>query len=156
MAGGMQTNGTEQLISMLGRLGEDAPQIASKALYAGAAVVADAYSKAVDSIKTAPRRHDENGKRLPTPEEKEALRATGIAKFRKDQDGVDTLVGAAEGYAMVKGKRKAIKLLARSINHGTHFMKEQPVFRRASSQSRTQAQNAMVEKADELINQIAK
>jgi hypothetical protein len=35
-------------------------------------------------------------------------------------------------------------------------MKKQPVFRRASSQSRTQAQNAMVEKADELINQIAK
>lgn len=156
MPGAMKTNGTDELIKMLSTLGSQAPDIAAQALYEGADVVADAYSKAVDQIRTAKRRHNEPGGRLPTKEEKEALTATGIARFNKDADGVDTIVGVAEGYTSLKGRKKAIKLLARSINHGTHFMKRQPVFRMASTTSRAAAQRAMVEKADELINQIAK
>lgn len=156
MPGAMKTNGTDELIKMLSTLGSQAPDIAAQALYEGADVVADAYSKAVDQIRTAKRRHNEPGGRLPTPEEKESLRATGIARFNKDADGVDTMVGVAEGYTDIHGRKKAIKLLARSVNSGTSFMKKQPVFRRASTTSRAAAQRAMVEKADELINQIAK
>ena len=156
MPGAMKTDGTEVLIKMLSSLGNQTMNIAASALYDGAGVVADAYAKAVDNIRTSERRHQEPGGRLPTPEEKEALKATGIARFNKDVDGVDTIVGVAEGYTSLKGRKKAIKLLARSINHGTHFMKRQPVFRMASTTSRLAAQNAMIEKADELINKIAK
>ena len=156
MAASMKTSGTDELISMLSTLGDKAPDIAAQALYDGAGVVADAYSQAVDQIMTAKRRHKEPGGRLPTPEEKEALKATGIARFNKDYDGVDTMVGVAEGYANLRGRKKAIKLLANSINHGTNFMKKQAVFRRAQRTSENAAQNAMVAKADELINQIVK
>jgi hypothetical protein len=158
MAGSMKTSGTEELIAMLGRLGNEAPRIAAYALYEGAGVVADAYKSAVGSIMTTSRRrHKEPGGRLPTKEEKAMLQgATGVSKFHKDIDSVDTLVGAAEGYGSLNGRRKAYKLLARSINSGIHFMKKQPVFRRASSQSRAKAQAAMVAKAEELINEIAK
>lgn len=156
MPGAMKTNGTDELVTMLSNLSNQSLNIAASALYEGAGVVADAYSKAVDQIRTAKRRHEEPGGRLPTPEEKESLRATGIARFSKDADGVDTMVGVAEGYTTVRGRKKAIKLLARSINSGTSFMKKQPVFRRASNTSRKAAQDAMVAKADELINQIVK
>ena len=55
---------------------------------------------------------------------------------------------------MVKGRRKALKLLARSINSGTNFMSRQPVFRKASSQSRAKAQQAMAAEVDRQINEI--
>ena len=158
MPGSMTTNGTEELAEMLGRLGREAPQIASQALFEGARIVADEYSAAVESIITAPRGRGEDREhaRFPTPEEKAALKNSGIARFNKNGSEVNTIVGEAEGYTTVRGNRKAIKLLARSINSGTHFMHRQPVFRRAASQSRGKAQDAMVAKADELINQIVK
>lgn len=158
MAGGMRTDGTEELMAMLTKVGDAAPAIAAQALYEGAGVVADAYTAAAGTIVTAARRwHNEPGGRLPTKEEKAMLvNSIGVARFNKDMDSVDTLVGAAEGYGILRGKRKAYKLLARSINSGTKFMKKQPVFRRASSQSRAAAQAKMIAKADELIGQIAK
>lgn len=156
MAGSMRTTGTAELVEMLRKLGDDAPDIAAQALYEGAKVVADAYAAGAKSILARERRHSEPGGRYPTPEEKAAVRHIGVAGFRKDGDSVSTVVGVAEGYAAVKGKKKAIRLLARSINSGTSFMKKQPVFRKASSRSRSAAQGAMVAKADELINQIVK
>ena len=155
MAGSMTTSGTEELSRQLSTLGNQAGHIAARGLYEGAGVVADAYKAAVSQIQTAPRRHREGGTRLPTPEEKAALMgATGIAKFRGGGGEIDTIIGEPEGYGMVKGRRKALKLLARSINSGTNFMSRQPVFRKASSQSRGKAQQAMAAEVDRLINEI--
>jgi hypothetical protein len=155
MAGSMTTSGTEELSRQLSTLGSKAGHIAARGLYEGAGVVADAYKAAVSQIQTAPRRHREGDNRLPTPEEKAALMgATGIAKFRGSGGEIDTIVGEPEGYGMVKGRRKALKLLARSINSGTNFMSRQPVFRKASSQSRGKAQQAMEAEVDRLINEI--
>lgn len=154
MAGSMRTEGTAELAAMLAKLGESANDIAKGALYEGAKVVADAYTAAVGRIQTAPRRSKETGKRLPTPEEKEAL-GIGVARFRGDGGAeVDTIVGVPEGYTTVNGRKKATKLIARSINSGTSFMQKQPVFRKASSSSRNAAQEAMVRKADEMIEEL--
>ena len=154
MAGSIKTTGLKELEDKLGKLGAAAPKIASAALYEGAGIVANAYSEAVDSIVTGVRRsHNEPGGRLPTPEEKAALKS-GIARFNKEGSEVNTLVGIAEGYADVRGHKKAIKLLARSINSGTSFMQRQPVFRKAATKSRKAATEAMVRKADEVIEEI--
>lgn len=154
MAGSMKTEGTEELAAMLYKLGESANDIAKGALYEGAKVVADAYTAAVGRIQTAPRRSKETGKRMPTPEEKEAL-GVGVARFRGDGGAeVDTIVGVPEGYTTVNGRKKATKLIARSINSGTSFMQRQPVFRKAQSSSKTAAQEAMVRKADEMIEEL--
>lgn len=155
MAGSMTTSGTEELSRQLSTLGSQAGHIAARGLFEGAGVVADAYKAAVSQIQTAPRRHREGDTRLPTPEEKAALMgATGIAKFRGSGSEIDTIVGEPEGYGTVNGRRKALKLLARSINSGTNFMTRQPVFRKASSQSRGKAQQAMEAEVERLINEI--
>lgn len=156
MAGSMKTTGTEELAEALGKLGQEAPNIASKSLYDGAAVVADAYSRAVAGIRTEPFYHAGGGnKRLASPAEKAALkRVTGIAKFSKNGSEVDTIVGACEGYVTVAGERKAVKLIARSINAGTSFMERQSVFRKAQSSSKNPAQQKMIATANELMEKI--
>ena len=157
MPGSMKTNGTEETAAMLSKLGEKAGDIAARGLYEGAGVVADAYKAAVSRIVTAKRRHDEGPARLPTPEEKAALMgATGISKFRGSATEIDTIIGEPEGYGMVNGRRKPLKLLARSINSGTNFMSRQPVFRKASSTSRKAAQAKMAAEIERLIDEITK
>lgn len=158
MPGGIETSGIDQLSEMLGNLGENTERIASGALFEGAAVMADAYRAAAGSIVTGARRyHSEPGGRLPTPAEKAAVQNVGIAHFRHEGGAeVDTVIGMPEGYANVNGHRKAIKLIARSINSGTSFMQKQPVFRRAFRSAAGPAQAAMVAKADELIGKLTK
>jgi len=157
MPGSMTTKGTEETARMLSELGAKAGEIAARGLYEGAGVVADAYKAAVGRIVTAKRRHDEGPARLPTPEEKAALMgATGIAKFKGSATEIDTIIGEPEGYGMVNGKRKPLKLIARSINSGTNFMIKQPVFRKASSQSRGAAQAKMAAEIERQINEITK
>ena len=156
MAGGMTTSGTEETARMLSTLGEKAGDIAARGLFEGAGVVADAYKAAVNQIQTAKRKHREGDVRLPTPEEKAALMgATGIAKFRGTGTEINTIVGEPEGYAMVNGHRKPLKLLARSINSGTNFMSRQPVFRKASSTSRAKAQAAIAAEVERQIQEIS-
>lgn len=161
MPGGMETTGTEELDRMLGELGQMAGPIAARALYDGAAVVANAYASAVKSIRTGPRNWPgamRNRARYALPEEKAALMGkTGISKFNSDGGPeINTIVGVAEGYVELHGRPVAVKLLARSINSGTSFMHKQPVFRKAQRASKSAAQAAMVKTADALIEQIAK
>ena len=158
MPGGIETGGIEQLSEMLGNLGENTERIASAALYAGAAVMADAYRAAAGSIVTgSARHHSEPGGRLPTPAEKAAVQNVGIAHFRHEGGAeVDTVIGMPEGYADVNGHKKAIKLIARSINSGTSFMQKQPVFRRASRTAKASSEQAMVARAEALIDTITK
>lgn len=155
MPGGISTNGTAELEEMLNRLGESAYKVGKAALYEGAKVVADSYTAAVKSIAVSARRwHNEPGGRLPTREERDSL-GIGIAKFQENGlDEVSTIVGVPDGYTTVNGRQKATKLIARSINSGTSFMKKQPVFRRAATTSRAPAQEAMIRKADEMIEQL--
>ena len=95
--------------------------------------------------------------RMPSPQEKAALeRKVGIAKFRKNGSEVDTLIGISydSGYTQISGKPKSVAVIARSINSGTSFMKKQPVFRRAKSQSQNAAKAAIVAKAEEMFDEI--
>ena len=158
----IQTDGLEELGRMMAQLGSKAQDVASGALYDGAGVVADAMRAAANSIQAEPQRRKnrppaKTPARLPTPAEKAAVvNKTGIAHFRKEADGVNTLIGVtgSAGYADVNGRRKPVRLIARAINSGTSFMKKQPVFRKAASMSKTQAQAAIVAKAEEMFNEI--
>lgn len=154
----ISTAGLTELNQLLGKLGARAQDVASGALFDGAGIVADAFTSAVSGIETAPFKYARPGKtRLPSPEEKAALEGkTGIAKFRKDGSEVNTLVGfnPNSGYADVAGHTKPVPVIARSINSGTSFMKKQPVFRKAVSKSREPAQQAIVAKAEQMLEEI--
>ena len=159
MAMTMQVEGIEELSRKLNTLGDKAEEVASRALYAGAGVMADAYSQAAGSIRAAPFRYVFNGqKRDPSPEEKAAVQGkTGIAKFSKNGSEVNTSVGVgARGYVNIGGKQKAALMIANSINSGTSFMNKQPVFRRAATQGAGPASAAIAEAADRLIDEITK
>lgn len=160
MAWSMKTEGLEELSAMLSRLGDRAQDVATGALFDGAAVVADAYTKAIDNIQSKPDRFyavDGKFQRLPTDEEKNALRGKiGIAKFKKNGSEVDTIIGVTKnaGYVQIGGKKKAVAVIARSINSGTSFMKKQPVFRKAGNAVKAAAKEAIVGKAEEMFEKI--
>lgn len=159
MRGSMEAVGLDSLFDTLNTLSDKAEAIASQALYDGAGVMADAMSRAADSIRTAPYKYAEDGeKRLPSPEEKAAIKGrVGIAKFNKSGAEVDTIIGLTRsGYVHLAGERKAVQLIARSIESGTSFMEKQPVFRKAARTARGAAEAAIVKKADQVIKEMTK
>ena len=131
----MKFEGMEAISKLLTTLKDEAPRVASKALYEGAGIMADTISKQANAITTSPFHYAVFVQRDPSPEEKaivSAKGAVGIAKFGKNGSEVDTKVGyGGSGYAMLKGRRKAIPQIANAINSGTSFMKKQPFFRKA-------------------------
>ena len=157
MAMTMKTEGLTELSEMISSLADRAEDVATGALFDGAAVVADEFRNAIGRIATEPFRWGTaNNPRLPSPEEKAALLGkSGIAEFRKNGSEVDTLIGitGSAGYANIGGKAKAVRLIARSINSGTSFMVKQPIFRRAKSSSAGKAKAAMVAKAEEMLQE---
>lgn len=162
MATTITTSGIEELENMLQKLGDKAQDVASQALYEGAGVIADAYTRGTRNV-VAERFHylarpDITGtKRYASPEEKAAITGrSGIAPFRKKIDSVDTLVGFGDnaGYAEVAGKKKAVVLIVRSINSGTSFMHKQPAWRKEVSRSSKAAKEKIVETAESLIDGI--
>ena len=159
MAMTMQVTGIEELSRKLTTLGDKAEEVAARALYDGAGVMANAYAQAANSIKAEPFRYAFNGKkRYPSLEEKAALQGkTGIAKFDKNGSEVNTAVGiSGAGYANIAGRQKAVRLIANAVNSGTSFMVKQPVFRKAATQARDAASAAIVAKAEKLIDEITK
>ena len=158
MAMTIKTDGLDELARMLAELENRANEAASAGLFDGAGIVADALNNGINSIQTAPFKYAPEGQtRLPSPQEKAALqRKVGIAKFRKSGSEVDTLIGISydSGYTQIAGNAKSVAVIARSINSGTSFMKKQPVFRRAVSQSKSAAQAAIVAKVEQMFDEI--
>ena len=159
MGASMQVTGLDELMRKLDQIGDRAEEVAARSLYRGAGVMADAFTQAANSIRTEEFRYVFNGrKRDPSPEEKAALQGkTGIAKFNINGSEVNTAIGLnGSGYVTIAGKQKAVKKIANAINSGTSFMNKQPVFRRAASQTSGAARGAIVQAAEELLNEIIK
>ena len=160
MAIRIENDGLDQLGKMLARLANEAQDVAAGALFDGAGVIADALNKGIDGIQTEQFTYAAGGrKRKPSPQEKAALKCkVGIARFRKNGSEVDTVVGISydSGYTQIAGKSKPVAVIARSINSGTSFMEKQPVFRKAVAKSRKKAEQAMVDKANQLIEKLTK
>ena len=149
----------DDLTAMLAKAEESAPGIAAKALYNGAGVVADEISKGARGIQARRFRYANGWQRQPSLEEKEAVvsAGVGISKFKNTGNAVNTSVGYSQsGYADVNGKRKPVALIANSINSGTSFMKKQPFVRKAASQSKTKASEAIEQEITKLTEQILK
>lgn len=155
----MKATGVDELLTKMDALGTRAGEVAAKALYAGAGVMAGAFAIAPKQIRAEPFHYAWGGnKRLPSYEEKNALVATaGIAKFEGGTTEIDTAVGVGpSGYVVIAGKRKAVRKIAYSINSGTDFMEKQPIFRKAYTSTRAAATKAIVDTAHNLIDEITK
>ena len=160
MAMTMQVSGLEDVSRMLTEVGEKAGDVAAKALYDGAGVMADAYAEAVNGMGAEKFRYAFNGrKRLASIEEKAALVGkSGIAKFEKNGSEVLTSISAIGdlGYVQIAGRRIAVRLIANAVNKGTDFRKKDAVFSRAVSKAKGAASAAIVSKAEKLIDEMTK
>lgn len=156
----MHVDGLEDLSRMLTDVGEKAGDVAAKALYEGAGVMADAYAEAVNGMTAEKFRYAFDGrKRLASFEEKAALVGkSGIAKFEKNGSEVLTSVGASGkmGYVEIAGRRIAVRLIANAINKGTEFRVADRVFRGAVSNAKGAATAAIIGKAEQLFNELMK
>lgn len=153
----MQTEGMDDLLSRLKKLGDNAGRAAASGLYEGAGVMADEIKGAAGKIRTAPFHYAVFIRREVSPEEKEVVqKGIGVSKFDFTGDGVNTAVGygRASGYAMMAGRRKPIPLIANAINSGTSFMTKQPYVREAAATGGEKATNAIVKKIEEKINEM--
>ena len=160
MPGKITTSGIGELEKRLQKIeDETAHDIAAKALYEGAGLMADAVSSAVQEIATEPFRYAAGGrKRLPSPEEKAILEqaSKGVAKFRDDGGTVETSVGLqSSGYGDLAGRRKPIPMIANAINSGTSFMSKQPFYRRATSPAKGPALSRIEDKLREELNKLS-
>jgi len=157
----LKVEGMEEITAMLAKAEGAAQGIAALALYDGAGVVADEISRGARGISTSPFRYAAGGRmRDPSPEERDALvsaGAAGIAKFRKTGNSVDTSVGyGRSGYASIKGKQKAVAVIANAINSGTSFMKKQPFIRQAINRSKDHATEVITQKVTQLVDEMTK
>lgn len=151
--------GIDTYAKMLARLESGSEEIVKRAVYEGAAVVADAIK---EGLKSIPIQEGKNG--LPpigTPENPlhgitrkqkgDLLDSFGLAPMENKNGYIQTKAGV-DGYGSTKTKAYPQGLpnvvLLRSIESGTSFRKKTPVIRRAVTKSRKQAEKVM----DETIN----
>lgn len=155
----IKIKGIAEFEKKLSSAGQRAPGVAKASLYDGAAVIANAYKNALNNIQTEPFFYAYNGwQRLPSPEEKEAVMngTYGIAKMQMHGFKVDTIIGVKPdaGYVTLLGKKTPTALILRSIEHGTSFMKKQPVLRNAINAAKNGALGAMSATAEDRINKL--
>jgi len=155
----LKVEGMDEITAMLKKAENGAQGIAARALYVGAGIVADEISKGARGVNTSRFRYANGWQRDPSPEEKAAVvsAGVGISKFTKTGNEVDTSVGYSQsGYAEINGKRKAVAVIANSINSGTSFMKKQPFIRKAASQTKAKASSAIEKEITALVEDMMK
>lgn len=104
MSFSMEITGLDELAAAFTKLPEKARKISAEALYEGAGIVADALSKEIEGIQTAPFKYAKGTRRLPSPEEKAIVAGAsrGVAKFNKSSTHITTSVGFQKaGYAAI-------------------------------------------------------
>lgn len=149
--------GIDQYIDKLGNLEFDAPQAIGKAVYEGAAIVADAVKKNLNNLQVDDRPSAET-RQGPRSKQKAALISSlGVAKHQIDNGYYNVKIGF-DGYNSIvtakhpKGQPNA--MIARTIEAGNSFTKKQPFVGPAVRATRDQAERKMAEVIDEETRKI--
>lgn len=144
--------GFDDLIKQFDAVATHSGAIASKALYAGAGLMADKLRKSLDNIQTEESRKHKT--RMLLPYEKEALqRGLSINKFTQDKarDFTETAVtfhGRTNHRTAKYPDGVPTILIARSINAGTTFRRKNRWFQNVVSRNRKEAEKTMVTTAE--------
>lgn len=161
----MEYKGIEDYAKTLRELFEDTQPIIERAVYRGAAVVADEIKEAIRKI---PIEEGDNG--LPPVgtskkpltgisrrQKGDLIKGFGLAPIKNDGDYIQTKAGE-DGYGSVRTKAypkgTPNTMLMRSIESGTSFRKKHPTFRPATNRARKWAQAAMEKEIDDACKQL--
>ena len=152
--------GIDDYFAQLNKLGTKATGLCKRALYDGAAVIANSVRAEVNALPTSDR-DAKNGESQPILSyEKDGLvEGLGIAKM-KDEHGVIYTRIDFDGYNRLKSKKYPSghpnSMIARAINSGTSKRRKNPFMTRGVNKGRAQAQAAMSARMDADIEEIMK
>ena len=153
----------EEYLLRLSKLSTNSDQIIKKALYEGAAVIADAIKDGVEALPTEPYRRLRAGERFSgiSQTQKDGLvKGFGLAHMEQDATGWNTKAGF-DGYIPGTESKKYPKglpvlLLARSIESGSSVRRKYPFVRKAVNAVRREAIETMERVIDEEIQKTMK
>jgi len=145
----------------ISRLETRAEDIAKKAIYAGAKIVADKVAANLDALPTDKYRRLKSDEKLNvlSAEQKEDLKeGFGITPIKLDKDGNWSAKVGFDGYGRYPTKKypKGLpnQLLARSIESGSSVRHKKPFVRPALNAVKNQVQEEMSRVAEEEIKKI--
>lgn len=157
----MRWKGMEEYELKLSRLKATSEEVAKKAVYEGAKIVADKMKEAirqipVDDKQAKPGEVIDGVSRL---QKAGLIDGFGIAKVRNDNGYINVKLGF-DGYNQVKTKTypngQPNVMIARSIESGTSFRQAYPFVNKAVNSVKHEAEQAMQQKIDEEIEKIMK
>lgn len=154
--------GIDQYIQQLTNLEFQSPNIAGKAVYEGAKIVADAIKAEIESLPVErPTKHSaDEMTNAVTQSQKDGLRdGFGIAKMQQDGSFYNVKAGF-HGYNGTRtgqypgGQPNA--MIARAVEGGTSFRRKNPFVSRAVRKSRAAAEKKMAQVVDEETKKLMK
>lgn len=149
-------NSIEPLLQRLNQLGANTEEIAKKAVYAGAGVMADEYRAEIESLPIDNRfGTQERPRHGVTEAEKDGLLlGLGVTPITNDRGYINAKIGF-DGYNENRTDRwpqgKPNKMIARAINSGTSFSEKIPFSDAANRRGRKRARDRMVEIVEQEI-----
>ena len=150
------SDGINEYLQTLNRLGKEIEWISKKAVYEGAKIIAEEIKNNIEALSTdevwgTPKKM----KAGPTKAEKENIaRGLGIAHMQDNKGTINTKIGYDDaGY---DENNKPIQMIARSVNSGTSFMKKNPFFEKGVRNSRNKAKQKMIEVAEKELGKTVK
>lgn len=154
--------GISAYVDKLEKLRGSSDDVIGRAVYDGAAVVADAIRKEIDAIPILKNQKGSSENLIDgvTRIQKKGLQdGFGISPVQNDLGFINVKLGFA-GYNKTKTKKypqgQPNALIARSVNSGTSFRKKRRFVDKAVTASRAKAENAMGKSLDDNIEKIMK
>lgn len=153
----IEFTGINEYFDKLAQIGDKTTGLCKRALYDGAAVLADSVRSEIESLPTTDRNEDPKG--ILEYEKQGLLDGLGIAKMRDENGMISTRVDF-DGYNRLRSKNypngHPNALIARAISSGTSKRPKNPFMTRAVKKAKAKAEAAMSARMDEDINQIMK
>lgn len=152
--------GFDEYMAKLNELQANTTSLIKRAVYDGAAVVANEVRSSIEALPTTDRNPTKKSKELlgVLDYEKDGLlEGLGLSGMKNDDGFIYTHVGF-EGYNRLKSKKypkgHPNSMIARSIESGSSVRAKHPFMRKALQNAKAKAINAMAARLDEDISNI--
>lgn len=155
--------GLERYETQLSNLFKGTEEITGKAIYAGAAIVADAVRENIQRLDARPDReglvayHKKEPPPLTQSQKQGLLDGFGVSSLQDDRGYLNVKLGF-DGYNKLRTKSfpkgQPNVMIARSLESGSSIANKRPFVRPAVNASRQAAEEAMAKVLDEEIEKI--
>lgn len=159
----MQVRGIEEYALKLSKLGDRSDEIAGKAIYQAADIIADAIKNNIKQLPTVSDRQNilayvNGGKSGITERQKQGLiDSFGISRMRNDSGYLNVKIGF-DGYNMVRTHKypngQPNQMIARVMESGSVYMDKHPYIRPAVTANKKNAVQSMNDVIDTEISKI--